>query len=1334
MRHSSSCGCRTCGLAVWIGVLLLVLVAPFAVAGPRADAAAGRQVAAVAGFGQLPLSFEENRGQTDPRVKFLSRGQGYTLFLTDRDAVFSLQRPGRAAANRAEVIRLRLLEAKQPASVTGADPLPGKTNYLLGNNAASWPTGVGTFQRVVYRGVYPGIDLIYYGTRGQLEYDFVVAPGADARSIHFAVQGADGVAVDSDGDLVLRAGGGEVRLHAPAVYQQTKGGKRQLAGRYALGRQGDVRFRLGDYDRSQTLFIDPVLTYSTYLGGSGGNAGWRVTVDAAGNAYVAGTTASSDFPTTRSLQSAPVGLPDVFVAKLNAAGTALVYSTYLGGRQADAARDLAVDSSGNAYVTGTTQSIDFPTTAGAFQAAAAPCFVSKLSAAGDALVYSTYLPVDETTGIAVDSAGNTYLTGSIVSAGLRATAGALQTGRGGASDAFVLKLNAAGSSLVYATYLGGDQSDFATSIAVDSAGNAFVAGQTASANFPVTNAFQSALGAGVLFKTANAGASWSPSSAGLSAPAVRSLAIDPNDASRLYAGTDQGLYRSTDGGEAWTRVGLMDRSITALAVDPADGSKVYAGTDAGVLRSSTYGLAWTATNLDPSIRVRTLVFSLWDRSTLYAGTDSGIYRSPDGGGTWVYLGCCSPVSAIAADYQYPLILYAGTLGSGLWRSTDGGQSWENLFAVLPAARVYALAIDPVYRAIVWTGTDSGPFVSSDVGATWNPSGSLSRPVYSLVLDPPSTIYAGTDSGVYKIDRTTSWTPVSSGLPSGPVNLLVISPAAPATLYASGTATGQDAFVAKLNAAGSALLYSTYLGGSSDDIAYAIAVDAGGSAYVAGKTTSADFPVTAGVVQPRCARASAGGACVDAFVAKLSATGMALAFSTYLGGSGDDAAYAIAADAAGNAYVTGYTQSSDFPAAQALQNGAGGGADAFVAKLNANASTLLYSTWLGGNGSDEGRGLGVDSAGSAYVTGTTYSQNFPTANPLFATNRAGAMGTAFVAKIVTAPLPSISSLQPASVPAGGPAFTLAVNGLGFSSGAVVRWNGLDRATVYVSPTQLQASILAGDIAALGAAAITVLSPPPVAALSAPATFTITAAVPLINAGGVLNGASFTSGLSGGMIASLFGSNFASSQQSAATVPLPMSLGGVSIRINGVAAPLFYVSPTQINFLVPFELLGQSQASLTVTAGGNTTAPQTVSLAAAAPGIFTVNSQGTGQGAVLIAPGGEVAAPANSISGRSSRPVRRGEYISVFCTGLGDVTSRPASGAAAPASPLSTTLAGPLATIGGVSAAVTFSGLAPGFAALYQVNVQVPDSAPSGNAVPLVLSISGAASNTVTIAIQ
>ena len=1334
MRHGSSCGCRACGLAPWIGVLLLVLVAPLAIAGSRADTVAGRQVAAVAGFGQLPLSFEENRGQTDPRVKFLSRGQGYTLFLTDRDAVFSLQRPDRAAATRAEVIRLRLLEAKQPASVTGADPLPGKTNYLLGNHAASWRTGVGTFQRVVYRGVYPGIDLAYYGTQGQLEYDFVVAPGADARLIHFAVEGAERVAVDPGGDLVLSAGGGEVRLRAPLVYQQAKGGKRRVAGRYAVGRRGHVRFQLGGYDRSRTLFIDPVLTYSTYLGGSGAGTGSRVAVDAAGNAYVVGTTSSSDFPTTRSLQSAPVGLPDVFIAKLSAAGTTLVYSTYLGGRQAEAARDIAVDSSGNAYVTGTTQSTDFPTTAGAFQAAAAPCFVSKLSAAGDALVYSTYLPVDETAGIAVDSAGSAYLAGSIVSAGLQATAGAYQTARGSAGDAFVLKLNAAGSSLVYATYLGGDQRDFATSIAVDSAGNAFVAGQTASANFPTTNAFQSGLGAGVLFKTTNSGASWIPTSAGLSAPAVRSLAIDPSDASRQYAGTDQGLYRSIDGGGTWTRVGLVDRTITALLVDPTDGSKVYAGTDAGILRSANYGLTWAATGMDPGIRVRSMVFDPSSRSTLYAATDPGVYRSPDGGSTWAYLPCCGSVTAVAVDYQYPLSIYAGTLGSGLWRSVDGGRSWENLLAVLPAGNIYALAINPVYRAVIWVGTDAGAFVSSDAGYSWDPSTGLSRPAYSLVVDPSSAVYAGTDNGVYKIDRTASWRPVSTGLPSGPVNMLVLNPAAPSTLYASGTAGGQDAFVAKLNAAGSALLYSTYLGGAFDDVAYGIAVDASGSAYVAGKTVSPDFPVTAGVAQPQCARASAGGACTDAFVAKLSATGSALAYSTYLGGSSDDAAYAIAVDVSGNAYVTGYTQSSDFPAAKALQTGAGGGADAFVANLNTTASALLYSTWLGGGGSEEGRGLGVDSAGSAYVTGTTYSQNFPTANPLFATNRAGVMGTAFVAKIVTAAVPSISSLQPASVPGGGPAFALAVNGSGFSSGTVVRWNGLDRATVYVSPTQLQAAILASDITAMGAAAITVVSSPPVAALSAPAIFTITTAVPLISAGGMVNGASFAGGLSGGMIASLFGSNFASSQQSAATVPLPTSLGGVSVRINGVAAPLFYVSATQINFLAPFELLGQSQAGITVTAGGNTTAPQTVSLAAVAPGIFSINSQGTGQGAVLIAPGGEVAAPANSISGASSRSVRRGEYISVFCTGLGDVTTRPASGEAAPAGSLSTTLAGPLASIGSVSAPVTFSGLAPGFVGLYQVNVQVPDAAPLGNAVPLVLSVSGVASNAVTIAIQ
>jgi uncharacterized protein (TIGR03437 family) len=322
-----------------------------------------------------------------------------------------------------------------------------------------------------------------------------------------------------------------------------------------------------------------------------------------------------------------------------------------------------------------------------------------------------------------------------------------------------------------------------------------------------------------------------------------------------------------------------------------------------------------------------------------------------------------------------------------------------------------------------------------------------------------------------------------------------------------------------------------------------------------------------------------------------------------------------------------------------------------------------------------------------------------------------------------------------MPAGGPGFTINVDGSSFVNGATVQWNGNNRSTLFISPTRLQAAISAIDIATAGKATVTVMNSAPAAGLSAPATFNIVILIPEINTSGVLNGASFKGEVSGGTIVSLFGSNFAFSEQSASIVPLPFTLGGVRVRLNGNDAPLFYISPSQINFLMPFEMLRQSQVSVTAVApNGQTSAPVGLNLSMFAPGLVTINSQGTRQGAVLIAPGGELAAPVGSVSGRSSRPVRRGEYISIFCTGLGDVTNQPASGAAAAASPVSTTLAAPAVAIGGVTAFVAFSGLAPGFVGLYQVNVLVPANALTGDAVPVVLIIGSVTSNAVTIAVE
>jgi len=475
------------------------------------------QVKVLDQYGKLPLSFEANRGQTDSRVKFLSRGHGYSLFLTRNQAVIALKNAAppemkgstgrelvdkqKSGAAQETVLRMELAGANPAPRVLGAEELPGKTNYFLGNDPAKWRTNVPTYAKVKYAGVYPGVDLVYYGNQGQLEYDFVVAPGANAKQILLKFCGVGKLRVDEKGDLLIGSRGEEVRFEKPVVYQEVAGKKTPVEGGYILASTNQIGFRLGEYDHGKPVVIDPLLIYSTYLGGSGGDQGNSIAVDASGNAYVTGLTDSTNFPTVNALQSTnSSGTYDAFVTKLNPAGSALIYSTYLGGNGLDDGTGIAVDASGNAYVTGRTSSTNFPT-ANALQSTLAGegnAFVAKINATGSALVYSTYLggtDYDSGNGIALDASGNAYVTGAASSTNFPTTADAFQTAIAGSENAFISKINATGSALVYSTYLGGNEDDSGNAIAVDASGNAYVTGATDSANFPTTaDAFQKAIG------------------------------------------------------------------------------------------------------------------------------------------------------------------------------------------------------------------------------------------------------------------------------------------------------------------------------------------------------------------------------------------------------------------------------------------------------------------------------------------------------------------------------------------------------------------------------------------------------------------------------------------------------------------------------------------------------------------------------------------------------------------------------------------------------------------------------------------------------------------------
>jgi len=478
------------------------------------------------------MFFEANQGQTDSRVKFLSRGHGYGLFLTADEAVLKLQQSGVSAQPSANnVIRMRLAGANASARVSGAELLPGKSNYFIGNDPSKWHRGIPQYARVNYESVYPGIDLTYYGRQGQLEYDFRVAPNADPSQIALTFDGAS-THLDS-GDLVLSTGHGDVRFHAPYIYQPDGHAKKTVKGSFRQLADNKIGFAIGRYDHTRALVIDPSLSYFTYLGGSGNESNVQVGIDSASNIYLAGSTESADFPVTNG--SARTGTRNLFVAKLNPAipppQSELVYATYFGGTGADDLAALAVDAGGLVYLGGITTSTAFPTSSNAFQTVpvgpGTHGFVTKLDANGGA-TYSTYLSgtnstgstLDLVTGLAIDAKGDAFVTGTTNSTDktdsaidFPSTPNAYQLTSLAATQFFASKINTApqpgAPSMLYSTYFGGanpaQPQITGGGIAVDNGGNMYITGATnfffdpagvndnPRTNFPILNAQQGCL-------------------------------------------------------------------------------------------------------------------------------------------------------------------------------------------------------------------------------------------------------------------------------------------------------------------------------------------------------------------------------------------------------------------------------------------------------------------------------------------------------------------------------------------------------------------------------------------------------------------------------------------------------------------------------------------------------------------------------------------------------------------------------------------------------------------------------------------------------------------------
>jgi hypothetical protein len=703
-------------------------------------------------YARLPLTFEMNQGQTGSDVKFLSRGQGYNAFLTAGGMTLSLRGSASPISNSANTgsaslssfnqsslnpgssrqtatVQFALVGASRNPAVLGENPQSGKVNYFLGKNPAKWLTNVPTYGRVRYTNVYPGIDLVYYGTNQQLEYDFEVHPGSNPQKIQFAIQGASQIQLDAEGNLVLNLGNGQIHFQSPVVYQESAGHRVPVAGGYVLTDASHIAFHLGAYDSTMPLVIDPVLSYSTYLGGTGADQSNGIAVDTDGNVYVAGYTSAIDFAVT-TMGTAASSFDHVFVAKLNPTGTGLIYADYIGGSNNDYGVALALDSANDVYVTGNTSSSDFPTSVNAFM-----------------------------------------------------------TQQPGPSTGFATEVSADGSTLVYSTYLGGETLDQPTSIAIDSQGEAYVAGSTASQNFPTMNAYQSTISPnqrdiygsyGFLTKfTANGSA------------LVYSTYLAGNTVVKVSCGNSQTTSHPDAAGGCYPPPYNV---LNAVTLDGSGAAYVAGGTNTNnfPVSSNPYiGTNSTGQNADLGVVAKFDSAGNLDYSTYFYGSSG----SPVG------------ISAIAVDSSGDAYIAGNAASDGTFPVTSNSSSICDITTYGTACGyAFLTEFDPTGETLLYS-TFLGP-------------NNLAIPE-ALALD--------TSGNAYVLTTTSS----SSYQTTNPIES-----------YTSAS----DMLLVEINPSTSTQVFSTYLGGSGADNATGIAVDASGNIYVTGYTASSDFPVTPGAFQ------------------------------------------------------------------------------------------------------------------------------------------------------------------------------------------------------------------------------------------------------------------------------------------------------------------------------------------------------------------------------------------------------------------------------------------------------------------------------------------------------
>jgi hypothetical protein len=1066
--------------ALILGIMIPSAASPDGPARVAAETRHRATSAAAPRFAKLPLSFEPNQGQADPRVKYLAHGPGYTLALSPAEATLVLthatppagppkfQAPSKrldlksiATKATTRTITVRMLGANRAPRIDGVDKLPGISNYFVGNDHAKWQSNIPNYAKVRYSSVYPGVDLVYYGTQGQLEYDLIVAPQGNPGAIRFAIDGADEVALEANGDLVMHAGRDQLALRKPVIYQEIAGQRKEIAGRFKWADKKTVGFEIASYDRNRSLIIDPGLVYATYIGGFFA-MGHGIAVDSAGNAYVVGLSAlcpcftpaqQQPYPTTSGSYNFGATQPNsnssfgVVVTKLSPAGSSLVYSTYFGGSSFNAGYGIALDPSGDAYVTGLTISNDFPTLNtnvphGSGLRGGVNAFVTELNSAGSALVYSTYLGssnADEAQSIAVDGGGNAYVVGWTFSSDFPTTPNAFQqtnpqSGTLGNYAGFLSKLSVTSGTvgLAYSTYVANAVVDNLTlpadgvqllSVAVDGTSNAYVGGYSG-INFPVTTGpafggkpvdalvarFDTTLNgsASLIYArylggnsndVANAiglvptcasncnayvgGATSSRDFASVEVP------VNAGAAQHTFGGSEDGFLAEVDKGGAlvyWTYLGGVGiDQVLGLGVDGA--GQVYATGTTNYIDFPTTSMAFQPSLHAPSGRLFTTTTASFPSFPAGTGWTSG---SPG-------------LTSIALDpATSPATIYAAGFRTGIFKSTNGGATFNPTAFNMPGTTSITINTNTTHHILIWTTGTAGIFESADGLASYSSTaGSLPAGTVCCITvvaggaDAPSNLYLGTTSTFYRSTDGGATFAQATGLPVVQVNAIVSD-------GAGNLFVGTDRGIFKSIDQG-----ATFTATNADfGTVWALAADTTNHIVYAG-----DF---GGVFS------SNDGFNSNFVFASIPATG-ATGYAVAVDPLNPSNVYAGINDSAldwGEVFRStdsGHTfpgqdccfQGAVLPIAidsttspETLYWGLFADTEGFLTQLSADGSTFLFSTYLGGSISDDGRGLTVDAAGSAYIVGTTHSSDFPaTPNAYQTTIGAGGPGFSdlFVAK-------------------------------------------------------------------------------------------------------------------------------------------------------------------------------------------------------------------------------------------------------------------------------------------------------------------------------------------------